>query len=118
MTKPRLVKVRALFYVFQYITKQRGCANFDTASWLVMVWLLYFFAGKMSCFPTLKCLDQEPQCIGFHFNGFACAEGCASSTATTFGFCLNLYHMFRNLSSRRAAFARIKVRSCQLHPKK
>ena len=32
MTKPRLVKVRALFYVFQYITKQRGCANFDTAS--------------------------------------------------------------------------------------
>ncbi|MCI7378827.1 MAG: hypothetical protein MSH66_03505, partial [Bacteroidales bacterium] len=31
MTKPRLVKVRALFYVFQYITKQRGCANFDTA---------------------------------------------------------------------------------------
>ena len=33
MTKPRLVKVRALFYVFQYITKQRGCANFDTASY-------------------------------------------------------------------------------------
>ena len=32
MTKPRLVKVRALFYGFQYITKQRGCANFDTAS--------------------------------------------------------------------------------------
>ena len=32
MAKPRLVKVRALFYVFQYITKQRGCANFDTAS--------------------------------------------------------------------------------------
>ncbi|MCI6822218.1 MAG: hypothetical protein MR881_01820, partial [Bacteroidales bacterium] len=31
MTKPRLVKVRALFYGFQYITKQRGCANFDTA---------------------------------------------------------------------------------------
>ena len=34
MTKPRLVKVRALFYVFQYITKQRGCANFDTASFI------------------------------------------------------------------------------------
>ncbi|MDD5989626.1 MAG: hypothetical protein PUC38_09190, partial [Bacteroidales bacterium] len=35
MTKPRLVKVRALFYGFQYITKQRGCANFDTASFCV-----------------------------------------------------------------------------------
>ena len=32
MTKPRLVKVRALFYGFQYITKQRGCANPMTRS--------------------------------------------------------------------------------------
>ena len=31
MTKPRLVKVRALFYVLQHITK-RGYAYFDTAS--------------------------------------------------------------------------------------
>ena len=30
MTKPRLVKVRALLYVLQHITK-RGCAYFDTA---------------------------------------------------------------------------------------
>ncbi len=35
MTKPRLEKVRALFYVFQQIFQQgtkRGCAYFDTAS--------------------------------------------------------------------------------------
>ena len=31
MTKPRLVKVRALLYVLQHII-QRGCAYFDTAS--------------------------------------------------------------------------------------
>ena len=31
MAKPRLEKVRALFYVLQQITK-RGCAYFDTAS--------------------------------------------------------------------------------------
>jgi len=31
MTKPRLVKVRALFYVLQQLIK-RGCAYFDTAS--------------------------------------------------------------------------------------
>ena len=31
MTKPRLVKVRALLYVLQHITK-RGRAYFDTAS--------------------------------------------------------------------------------------
>ena len=31
MTKPRLVKVRALFYVLQQVMK-RGCAYFDTAS--------------------------------------------------------------------------------------
>ena len=31
MTKPRLVKVRALFYVLQHVMK-RGCAYFDTAS--------------------------------------------------------------------------------------
>jgi len=31
MTKPSLVKVRALFYVFQHVMKNRGCANFDTA---------------------------------------------------------------------------------------
>ena len=31
MAKPRLVKVRALFYVLQHITK-RGYAYFDTAS--------------------------------------------------------------------------------------
>ena len=31
MTKPSLVKVRALFYVFQHVIKNRGCANFDTA---------------------------------------------------------------------------------------
>ena len=31
MTKPRLAKVRALFYVLQQLTK-RGCAYFDTAS--------------------------------------------------------------------------------------
>lgn len=31
MAKPRLEKVRALFYVLQQLTK-RGCANFDTAS--------------------------------------------------------------------------------------
>lgn len=30
MTKPQLVKVRALFYVLQHIIK-RGCAYFDTA---------------------------------------------------------------------------------------
>ena len=30
MTKPQLVKVEALFYVLQQITK-RGCAYFDTA---------------------------------------------------------------------------------------
>ena len=34
MTKPRLVKVRALFYVLQHITK-RGYAYFDTASFLL-----------------------------------------------------------------------------------
>ena len=33
MAKPRLVKVRALFYVLQHVTK-RGCAYFDTASLL------------------------------------------------------------------------------------
>ena len=32
MTKPRLVKVRALFYVFKHITKKRDCVYFDTAS--------------------------------------------------------------------------------------
>ena len=32
MTKPRLVKVRALFYVLQHVMK-RGCAYFDTASY-------------------------------------------------------------------------------------
>ena len=32
MTKPRLAKVRALFYVLQQLIK-RGCAYFDTASW-------------------------------------------------------------------------------------
>ncbi len=31
MTKPRLAKVRALFYVFKHTTK-RGRAYFDTAS--------------------------------------------------------------------------------------
>ena len=31
MTKPRLAKVRALFYVLQQLIK-RGCAYFDTAS--------------------------------------------------------------------------------------
>ena len=31
MAKPRLEKVRALFYVLQQLTKI-GCANFDTAS--------------------------------------------------------------------------------------
>ena len=31
MTKPRLVKVRALFYVLQHAI-QRGCAYFDTPS--------------------------------------------------------------------------------------
>ena len=30
MTKPQLVKVEALFYVLQQVTK-RGCAYFDTA---------------------------------------------------------------------------------------
>ncbi len=30
MTKPRLAKVRALFYVLQQLIK-RGCAYFDTA---------------------------------------------------------------------------------------
>lgn len=30
MTKPRLVKVRALLYVLHHI-KKRGCAYFDTA---------------------------------------------------------------------------------------
>ena len=36
MTKPRLVKVRALFYVLQHVMK-RGCAYFDTASlWIIM----------------------------------------------------------------------------------
>ena len=35
MTKPRLAKVRALFYVLQQLTK-RGCAYFYTAS------LVYF----------------------------------------------------------------------------
>lgn len=34
MAKPRLEKVRALFYVLQQLTKI-GCANFDTASFLV-----------------------------------------------------------------------------------
>ena len=34
MTKPRLVKVRALFYVFKHITKKRDCVYFDTASLL------------------------------------------------------------------------------------
>ena len=39
MTKPRLVKVRALFYVLQHIIK-RGCAYFDTAPLLdFAVWL-------------------------------------------------------------------------------
>ena len=33
MTKPRLAKVRALFYVLQQV-KKRGCAYFDTASFL------------------------------------------------------------------------------------
>ena len=33
MTKPRLAKVRALFYVLQQLIK-RGCAYFDTASFL------------------------------------------------------------------------------------
>lgn len=33
MTKPRLVKVRALFYVLQQVMKI-GCAYFDTASFL------------------------------------------------------------------------------------
>ena len=32
MTKPRLVKVRALFYVFQQVIKKRLQFNFDTAS--------------------------------------------------------------------------------------
>ncbi len=27
----KVYKIASLFYVFQYITKQRGCANFDTA---------------------------------------------------------------------------------------
>ena len=31
MTKPRLEKVKALFYVFKHIA-ERGCAYFDTAS--------------------------------------------------------------------------------------
>ena len=33
MTKPRLAKVRALFYVLQQ-GKKRGCAYFDTASYV------------------------------------------------------------------------------------
>ncbi len=33
MTKPRLVKVRALLYVFQHVIKKR-LAYFDTASYL------------------------------------------------------------------------------------
>ena len=39
MTKPRLVKVRALFYVLQHVMK-RGCAYFDTASFFVFLRLL------------------------------------------------------------------------------
>lgn len=38
MTKPRLVKVRALFYVLQQVTK-RGCAYFDTASFFILLCL-------------------------------------------------------------------------------
>ena len=36
MTKPRLVKVWALFYVLQHIKYKRGCAYFDTASFKAM----------------------------------------------------------------------------------
>ena len=38
MAKPRLVKVRALFYVLQHITK-RGYAYFDTASYALYLFL-------------------------------------------------------------------------------
>ena len=45
MTKPRLVKVRALLYILQNI-KKRGCAYFDTAP---------FFVGSLNCY----CLNSE-----------------------------------------------------------
>ena len=32
MTKPRLEKVEALFYVLQQVRMKRGCAYFDTPS--------------------------------------------------------------------------------------
>ena len=32
MTKPRLVKVEALFYVFQQVIQRGSAMNFDTAS--------------------------------------------------------------------------------------
>ena len=35
MTKPSLVKVRALFYVLQHVTKKEAAPIFDTASFFV-----------------------------------------------------------------------------------
>ena len=71
MTKPQLVKVRALFFDLQQVSK-RGCTYFDTASfccqafccllfvirpmavWLMAVWLLALASGGILCGP-LSC---------------------------------------------------------------
>ena len=45
MAKPRLVKVRALFYVLQHITK-RGYAYFDTAPFFMGMDLLSKNGGE------------------------------------------------------------------------
>lgn len=46
MAKPRLEKVRALFYVLQQLTKI-GCANFDTAS----LTYIYLYSGCTGVHP-------------------------------------------------------------------
>ncbi|MCI7378290.1 MAG: hypothetical protein MSH66_00695, partial [Bacteroidales bacterium] len=71
MTKPRLVKVRALFYVFQYITKQRGCANFDTAPLLISLPFDFVFSKGIFTSPQLR--GRHTTIVGrLHHN---CGEG-------------------------------------------
>lgn len=36
MTKPQLVKVEALFYIFQQVIKRGGTLNFDTPPSLIL----------------------------------------------------------------------------------
>ena len=77
MTKPRLVKVRALFYVFKHITKKRDCVYFDTApsnvskndrKKLFLYELVGFAVGAV---VDHKYIDAFLKSVGKAFAGFA-----------------------------------------------